>query len=57
MVGSRRCYICREPFVRGEEVVVCVECGTRFHARCEETRGVAHCPRCVNEGWISLMEF
>jgi len=57
MVGSRRCYLCEEQFVRGEDIVVCEECGTAFHAACIEAREEDRCPRCADEGWISLMEF
>jgi len=57
MVGSRRCYLCGEPFVRGEDVTVCAECGVRFHTACLDARVEEHCPRCANEGWIAVMEF
>ncbi|MFB6184301.1 MAG: hypothetical protein ABEI96_07080 [Haloarculaceae archaeon] len=57
MVGSRRCYLCDERFVREEERIICEECGARFHAACMDAREQAHCPRCADEGWIGVMEF
>lgn len=57
MVGSKRCYLCDEEFVRGDEIIVCEECGVRFHASCVDDRVEEHCPRCADEGWISAMEF
>lgn len=57
MVGCKRCYLCGERFVRGEEIAVCEECGVRYHAACAEDRRVAHCPRCAGEGWIAVVEF
>jgi len=57
VVGSKRCYLCGEEFVRGQEIVVCEECGTRFHAACLDERAEKHCPRCADEGWISVVEF
>ncbi|MFB6165663.1 MAG: hypothetical protein ABEJ31_10945 [Haloarculaceae archaeon] len=57
MVGSKRCYLCNEDLVRGEGIIVCEECGVRYHERCADARAATHCPRCVDEGWISVVEF
>jgi predicted nucleic acid-binding Zn-ribbon protein len=57
MVGSKRCYLCGERFVRGEDVIVCPECGARYHADCAAAREETHCPRCADEAWIAIVEF
>ncbi|WP_318570994.1 RING finger protein [Salinigranum marinum] len=57
MVGSKQCYICGEPFERADDIVECEHCHVRFHRACLADREEDHCPRCVDEGWISVVEF
>ena len=57
MVGSKRCYICGEPFERDDDIMECEHCHVRYHRSCLAEREEEHCPRCVDEGWISVVEF
>ncbi|WP_425499828.1 RING finger protein [Natrinema caseinilyticum] len=57
MVGSKKCYICGEHFQREDDIVSCDHCHVRFHRSCLEERDEDHCPRCIDEGWISGIEF
>lgn len=57
MVGSKRCYLCGAELDRGDDIVVCDHCDIRCHASCLDDRDEGHCPRCLDEGWISLVEF
>ena len=57
MVGLKRCYICSDPFDRGDDMVKCENCHIWCHRACQAEREEDRCPRCLDEGWISVVEF